>query len=419
MPTTLTHESRRFSSAWVGTIGNLNFGKPADAADFDANYSAVLDDFEAWNMNAVIFQVRPLLDAYYPSQLNPWSEFLTGTQGTDPGYDPLARMVDATHERGMEYHAWLNPYRVTNTKMTAASILNALQLTADQVRALTIPEYIAALHAAGILASDNFAVQHPELVLAFDEKLFLDPGRPEVRDYVAASVAEIVENYDVDAIHFDDYFYPYRISVNGANVFFGSAGEDRATFEQYGLAAGYPDTAEGIEQWRRDNVIALITEVGDAIDAHNAEAGTAVRFGVSPFGIWEHIANDPAGSHTPTTSSQSYSSAIFADTRGWVQDELVDCLTPQIYFEQAWMNPEEVPNQILFNQKLDGIDGSVLFSYNDMRPSDLSALSDALKPRHQAKNDAIAQLKSGAFSYPTLTPAKPWLSTGAVNAPGA
>lgn len=459
VPTALAPENRRFSSAWVATIGNLNFGKPTSAADFDAKYDAVLDDFEAWNMNAVIFQVRPLLDAYYPSEINPWSEFVSGAQGTDPGYDPLARMVEATHARGMEYHAWLNPYRVTNTKMTAASILSALKLTADQVKALTTTEYIAALNAAGVLADDNFAVQHPDLVLSFDEKLFLNPGRPEVRDYVAASVAEIVANYDVDAIHFDDYFYPYRISVNGANVFFGDAGEDRATFEQYGLAAGYPDTVAGVEQWRRDNVTALITEVGDAIDDHNDQDGTAVQFGVSPFGIWEHSALDPAGSHTPTGSSQSYSKSIFADTRGWVQDELVDYLTPQIYwsfdqaaapygelaqwwsnttadsrtqiytghalykhvsnggFDPAWMNPEEVPNQIRFNQTLDGIDGSVLFSYNDMKPSAVAALPADQQPRNQAKNDAIALLKSEAFARPTIVPAKPWLSDGVVAAP--
>ncbi|CAI7655190.1 unnamed protein product [Penicillium discolor] len=196
IPTTLTPENRRFSSAWVGTIGNLNFGKPADAADFDARYATVLDDFASWNMNAVIFQVRPLLDAYYPSALNPWSEFLTGTQGADPGYDPLQRMVEATHARGMEFHAWLNPYRVTNAKMTSPGILTALGLTADQVKALSIPQYIAALNDAGILADDNFAVQHPDWVLSFEEKLFLDPGQPEVPAYVAATVAEITENYD-------------------------------------------------------------------------------------------------------------------------------------------------------------------------------------------------------------------------------
>ncbi|WP_243229346.1 glycoside hydrolase family 10 protein [Microbacterium sp. CIAB417] len=461
IPSDLVEQPRRFSSAWVATIGNLNFGKPTGEADFAAKYDAVLDDFEMWNMNSVIFQVRPLLDAYYPSEINPWSEFLGGPQGTDPGYDPLAHMVEATHERGMEYHAWLNPYRVTNTKMTASTILSALGMTAEQVQALSTPEYIAALNTAGILADENFAVQHPELVLSFDEKLFLDPGRPEVRDYVAASVAEIIEDYDVDAIHFDDYFYPYRITVNGVNVFFGEAGEDRATFEQYGLSAGYEDSKAGIEQWRRDNVTGLITEVGDAITAHNEAAGTAVQFGVSPFGIWEHIELDPAGSHTPITSSQSYSSSIFADTRGWVQDELVDYLTPQIYwsfdqgaapygelaewwsgttadsrtqiytghalykhvnnggFEAAWMNPQEVPNQIRFNQKLDGIDGSVLFSYNDMRPTDLSTVAPALQPRHQAKNEAIELLKDEAFSYPTLTPAKPWLSDGDVAAPGS
>src|SRR5690606_32315988 len=213
-------ENRRFSSAWVATIANLNFGKPADAADFDARYTAVLDDFESWNMNAVIFQVRPLLDAYYPSELNPWSEFLTGTQGVDPGYDPMARAIEATHARGMEFHAWLNPYRVTNVKMTAPDILAALDMSADVLTAPSIPDYIAALNAAGILADDNYAVAHPDQVLSFEEKLILDPGQPEVRDFVAASVAEIVENYDVDAIHFDDYFYPYRITVDGEDVYF-------------------------------------------------------------------------------------------------------------------------------------------------------------------------------------------------------
>lgn len=459
IPTEQTAENRRFSSGWVATIANLNFGRPADAADFDARFTRVLDDFETWNMNAVIFQVRPLLDAYYPSSLNPWSEFLTGTQGVDPGYDPLARAVEATHARGMEFHAWLNPYRVTNAKMTSTAILDALGLTADEVRALSIPDYIAALADAGLLAPDNYATQHPDQVLMFEEKLFLDPGRPEVRDQVADTVAEIVANYDVDAIHFDDYFYPYRITVDGVNVFFGDEGEDRATFEDYGLTAGHPDTAEGIEQWRRENVTALITDVGDRIDAYNASTGAAVQFGVSPFGIWEHEANDPAGSHTPTTSSQTYSDTVFADTRGWVQDELVDYLVPQIYWsfdqaaapygdlaqwwsdaaegsrtqiyvghalykhvnnggwEPAWMNPEEVPNQIRFNQKLDGIDGSVLFSYNDMQPSDLGALPVDQQPRHAAKNQAIELLKEGAFGHPTLVPAKPWLSDGTVAAP--
>lgn len=459
VPTELEPVNRRFSSAWVGTIGNLNFGRPADAADFDARYDTVLDDFESWNMNAVIFQVRPLLDAYYPSDVNPWSEFLTGTQGTDPGYDPLQRMVEATHARGMEFHAWLNPYRVTNTKRTAPSLLSALGLTAEQAKALSIPEYIAALNEAGILADDNFAVQHPDWVLQFDEKLFLDAGQPEVPAHVVATVDEIIDRYDVDAIHFDDYFYPYRITVDGQNVFFGAQGEDRQTFAEFGLTAGYPDTTAGIEAWRRDNITGLITQVGDAIDAHNDSAGTAVQLGVSPFGIWEHKALDPAGSNTPTGSSQTYSSAVFADTRGWVQDELVDYIAPQIYwsfdqaaapygelaqwwdgvaaesrtqvyvghalykhvtnggFDPAWMNAEEVPNQIRFNQKLDQVDGSILFSYNDMRPSDVAALPAAQQPRHEVKNAAIEQLKSEAFAHPTLVPAKGWLSDGEVAAP--
>ncbi|MGM1018696.1 MAG: glycoside hydrolase family 10 protein [Actinomycetota bacterium] len=459
IPTELAPENRSFASTWVATISNLNFGQPSSEADFVDRFDTVLDDFEEWNLNALIFQVRPLLDAYYPSENNPWSQFVSGAQGTDPGYDPLEYMVEATHERGMEYHAWLNPYRVTNTKMTAPATLTALDMTADEVTALSIPEYIAALNDAGILADENFAVQNPDEVLEFEEKLFLDPGEPEVREHVADTVSEIVENYDVDAIHFDDYFYPYRITVDGVNVYFGDEDEDRETFEEHGFTEGYADTEAGIEEWRRDNITALIADVGERIDERNDAAGTAVQFGVSPFGIWEHIDLDPNGSHTPVTSSQTYSETVFADTRGWVQDELIDYISPQIYWsfdqgaapygelaqwwsdtaadsrtqvyvghplykhvnngswEQAWMNPEEVPHQIRFNQKIGGLDGSILFSYNDIRPSDVAALPTDQQPRHEAKNEAIELLKNEAFAEPKLVPAKPWLSSGAVAAP--
>lgn len=459
IPTTYTESKNQFRSSWVATIANLNFAAPDDEADFVAQYDAVLDNFDSWNMNAVIFQVRPLLDAFYPSEINPWSEFVSGTQGQDPGYDPLALMVEATHQRGLEYHAWFNPYRVTNTKISAASVLAAIGLTAAEAAALTVPEHVQALADAGILAPNNVAVQHPDWVLRFDEKLFLNPGLPEVRAHMAATIAEVVENYDIDAVHFDDYFYPYRTTIAGQLAFFGAQGEDRGTFETYGIPAGYADTTAGIEQWRRDNVTALVTDVRTTIDQHNAATGTAVQFGISPFGIWEHQANNPEGSHTPTGSSQSYSLAIFADTRGWVRDELIDYVVPQIYWsfdqgaapygelaqwwnnvaegtrvqvyvghanykhvtnggwEAAWMNPEEIPHQLAFNQKYPNIEGSVFFSYNDLQPTPLDGLAPALVGRNKAKNDSITLLTEGYLSQPALVPAKPWLSPTAVQAP--
>ncbi|EUJ22764.1 LPXTG-motif cell wall anchor domain-containing protein [Listeria grandensis FSL F6-0971] len=460
IPASYTQPKEQFKSSWVATIANLNFAKVASEAAFKAQYKTVLDDFESWNMNAVIFQVRPLLDAYYPSKINPWSEFIaSGVQGVNPGYDPLAIMVEETHKRGMEYHAWFNPYRVTNTKLTTASILTKIGATKEEALAMTVPEQIEAWNKAGILADDNYAVKHPETVLRFDEKLFLNPGIPAVQEYVAATIQEVVTNYDIDAIHFDDYFYPYRITVDGKNVLFGDQQEDAATFAQYGIPAGYPNTKAGIDEWRRDNITTLIDKVKQTIDTHNQAKKTAVQFGISPFGIWEHKANNPLGSNTPTGSSQSYSQSIFADTYQWIKDEKIDYMTPQIYWsfdqnaapygdlarwwnkaaegthvqiyvghanykhlgnggwEAAWMNSEEIPNQMRFNQLLENVSGSVLFSYNDIRKSDMATIPDAQKPVNQAKNESIDLLQKTYFKIPSLTPSKPWLAHQAITAP--
>lgn len=455
IPTHYEQPKNQFKSSWVATISNLNFPKATSQADFQANYLNVLKDFSDWNMNAMIFQVRPLLDAYYPSELNPWSEFITGEQGVNPGYDPLKWMIDVTHEAGMEYHAWFNPYRVTNTKLSSDSVLKKTGMTKEEILALSTVEQVKALGKAGILASNNYALLHPENVLSFDEKLFLNPGIPAVRDYVIASIAEVVHNYDVDAIHFDDYFYPYRITVDGVNVIFGDKGEDAATFKEYG--AGYSD----IEAWRRDNITALVEGLKTVIDQHNQTNQKAVQFGISPFGIWEHKANNPLGSNTPTGSSQSYSSSIYADTYKWMKADSLDYVIPQIYwsFDQAaapygelarwwnnaaegshtqvyvghanykhvsnggwdasWLNPEEVPNQLKFNQGYSNIKGSALFSYNDIQPSDINSLAENLRERHQAKNASIALLKEGYFNLPALVPEKPWLSHETLAAPVA
>ncbi|MHC5228892.1 family 10 glycosylhydrolase [Enterococcus sp. LJL99] len=453
LPSTYSQPKHQFKSTWVATIANLNMPQPTSEADFKASYLERLQTLSDWNMNAMIFQVRPLLDAWYPSELNPWSEFLSGSQGTDPGYDPLKWMIDVTHEAGMEYHAWFNPYRVTNTKLSDQSTLDKLKMSKDEVLALSTSEQVLKLKEAGILAPNNYAAQHPENVLMFDEKLFLNPGIPEVQSYVIDSMKEVVENYDIDAIHFDDYFYPYRITVGEDNVFFGDKNEDQATFEKYGK--GYTD----IEEWRRDNITHLVSGVKSMLDSHNKNKQKAVQFGISPFGIWEHKTNDSRGSNTPTTSSQSYSSSIFADTYKWVKEETVDYIIPQIYWsfdqkaapygeltrwwnnvaegshsqvyvghanykhatnggwEVAWLNPEEIPNQMKFNQQYDNIDGSVLFSYNDLIPSDIPSLADNLKERNQAKNQAIELLKNEYFSTPSLVPEKPWLSHQAISAP--
>lgn len=459
IPDTYTAPKRQFRTAWVATIANLNMPKVQSQSEFEAKYTEILNTFSDWNMNAMIFQVRPMLDTYYQSEINPWSEFLSGQQGVDPGYDPLPWMIEETHARGMEFHAWFNPYRVTNAKISTQSVLNAIGMTKEEAMAMTIPEHIAKLNEAGILADNNFAVLHPEWVLRFDEKLFLNPGIPEVRQNVIDTIAEVIHNYDVDAIHFDDYFYPYRITVDGQNVFFGDANEDRETFETYGIPEGYSDDTEGIESWRRDNVTALVEGIKAEINSYNSDTKSAVQFGISPFGIWEHKAYDDRGSNTPVGSSESYSKSIFADTYKWIKDETLDYVIPQIYWsfdqaaapygeltswwdsvvdctrvqlyighanykhvgnggwEAAWMNPQEVPNQLKFNQQYENVAGSALFSYNDIMPSNVASLPVDQQAKNQAKNDALALIRDQYFNTPALSPAKPWLASGAMAAP--
>lgn len=453
LPSDFVQEKHQFKSSWVATIFNLHFDQPTSEGDFKAQYQQTLSTFKEWNMNAVMFQVRPLMDSWYPSEINPWSEFLSGKQGLDPGYDPLAYMVDETHKAGMEYHAWLNPYRVTNTKLSTPSMLKKLDTTMAQLNQMTIPEKIALLNEKGLIANNNFAVLHPEDVIEFDEKFILNPGIPEVRQFVLDSVAEIIENYDVDAIHFDDYFYPYEIKIDDKPVRFGDKDEDLETFKTYN------NGIEDIQEWRRDNINQLVAGIKDVIAAQNEVDSRAIQFGISPFGIWEHKGNHPNGSNTPTGSSKSYSDSIFADSYKWVKEETVDYLSPQIYWSFAqkaapygelarwwnnvaegsrtqiyvghsnykhvgnggwdadWMNPEEIPNQMLFNMAQKNIKGSAFYSYNDLLKSDLASLAPNLQGRHEAKNNGIDILKTNFFTHTPLVPAKPWLSQATITAP--
>ncbi|MCX7950405.1 MAG: family 10 glycosylhydrolase [Clostridiales bacterium] len=229
---------RQFRTAWVSTITNLDFpSRPGlSEEEFKQEYLKILDEFEQLNFNAITVQVRPKLDAFYKSDLNPWSEYLTGVQGKDPGWDPLEWMIKVTHERNMEFHAWFNPYRVTNTYEP--------NKTVDEI--------------LSTLADNNWAKMHPQYVLKFDGKLLLNPGEPEVINYIKDSIVEVVQKYDVDAIHFDDYSYPYKVTSNGVIYYFGDANEDLETFQKYGQ--DFTD----IKEWRRNNVDTLIKEVSKA-----------------------------------------------------------------------------------------------------------------------------------------------------------
>lgn len=275
--------ARQFRAMWLSSVENIDWpsapGLTAEAQQEE--YLAWLDFAVEIGLNAVIAQVRPTADAFWPSPYEPWSTYLTGVQGQDPGYDPLAFQIEAAHERNLEYHAWFNPYRVAMSEE---------------------PE----------LVEDHPARRHPEWVWPYGGKLYYDPGLPEVRSFVIDAMMDAISRYDVDGAHFDDYFYPYPSDDLDY--------PDQETFATHG------DGATSIEDWRRENVNLLVSEMHERIRAEKPW----VRFGVSPFGIWRNSSSDPEGSDT--TGSESYE-IICADSLRWVREGWVDYINPQIYWE--------------------------------------------------------------------------------------
>ena len=297
-----------FRSAWMASVRNLDFPK-SQGMTLDAlkrSFERNLDLYELYRMNAVILQVRPSGDALYSSELNPPSIYVTGDVTKGLPTDILAYAVDATHKRGMEFHAWFNPFRITVDKMP--------DLTTEEILAT--------------LSEKNYARLHPEKVLRFDDRLFLDPGDPEVRTFVIESIMEVVRKYDIDAVHLDDYFYPYRssrVNEDGETVpyYFGEDGEDLKTFETH--KGDFID----INEWRRNNTYEFIKVLSHRV--HDQKP--YVKVGLSPFGIWGHSEEtDGLGSDTPTDSSETYHHSIFLDSRKLVQENIVDYIVPQIYW---------------------------------------------------------------------------------------
>ena len=266
---------------WISSVYNMDWPQTKNNITAQKKeYTDLLDKLKSVGMNTVIVQIRPKSDALYKSSINPWSEYLTGTQGKDPGYDPLVFLIDEAHKRGMEFHAWLNPYRITTSGTDTSK-----------------------------LASNNPAVLHPDWVVKHSisngEALIYNPGLPEVRQYIVDTVKEIVTNYNVDGIHFDDYFYRSGI-------------DDDKAYKMYGNGMSKDD-------WRRENVNTLLQEVKSCIKSIKPN----VKFGVSPSGIWKNKSSDSTGSDT--RGKESYYSD-YADTRTWIKRNLVDYITPQIYW---------------------------------------------------------------------------------------
>ncbi|MFE2420153.1 glycoside hydrolase family 10 protein [Streptomyces hokutonensis] len=269
---------------WLATVANRDWpSRPGlTAAQQRTELIAHLDTAVRDRLNTVIFQVRPTADALWPSPYEPWSQYLTGTQGVAPGWDPLKTAVEEAHVRGLQLHAWFNPYRIANnTDLTK-------------------------------LVASHPARKHPDWVVTYGGKLYYNPGLPQVRLFVENAILDAVRKYPVDAVHFDDYFYPYPVA--------GQTFDDDAAYDKYGGA--FTDRAA----WRRDNIDKLIRETAARIK--QTRPGT--RFGISPFGVWRNAATDPRGSDT-TAGVQTYDD-LCADTRKWVREGWIDYIVPQLYW---------------------------------------------------------------------------------------
>lgn len=278
---TAENPKREFRGAWMHTVFQGQYHKQ-NTEENKAYLRDQLDKLKDAGVNAIIFQVRPQADSFYPSDLEPWSRFLTDDgKAPEPYWDPLQFMIDESHKRGMELHAWLNPYRVTSSK--------------EQV-----------------LPKGHVYYEHPEWFLKYDGKLYFDPALPESRAFITKVVMDIVNRYDVDGIHFDDYFYPYP--VKGVDF------PDGKSYAKYGNGMDLGD-------WRRQNVDKLIEGLHEEIASSSKPW---VIFGISPFGIWRNKKTDPRGSDT--NGLQNYD-ALYADVLLWARNGWIDYQLPQLYWE--------------------------------------------------------------------------------------
>ncbi|MFJ2440303.1 MULTISPECIES: glycoside hydrolase family 10 protein [unclassified Streptomyces] len=353
---------------WIATVANRDWPSRTGltAAQQRTELIRHLDTAVARGLNAVVLQVRPTADALWPSPYEPWAQYLTGTQGKDPGWDPLGTAVREAHARGLELHAWFNPYRVANH---------------------TDPTRLAATHPARV---------HPGWVVPYGGKLYYNPGLPEVRAFVQDAMMDAVVRYDIDAVHWDDYFYPYPVA--------GQTFDDDDAYRRHGgLFAGRA-------AWRRDNTDRLVRETAARIKA----AKPRVRFGISPFGVWRNASTDPLGSDT-RGGVQTYDD-LYADTRKWIRNGWIDYIVPQLYWNigfaacdyakllswwdgvvrgtgvdlyigealykagdraqpAAWQDPAELSRHLTLAKRYAGVRGHCFFSAKEVAADPIGAMS--------------------------------------------
>lgn len=386
---------RELRGVWISTHLSLDWpNRTQTPAQQQTALRGILDHNKATGMNAAYFQVRSQSDAMYPSTLEPWSYYLTSNQGTAPSplWDPLLYALTETKKRGMEFHAWINPYRAV------AAVVN--QNNSAQYSATHVSK------------------THPEWMLTVGTVKILNPGLPEVRDHVTNVIVDIVKRYDVDGIHFDDYFYPTGTVL------------DDATYNAD--PRGFPATVAGRADWRRDNVNLLIKRVSDSINVLKPW----VKFGVSPSGIYRSSTDPAIGSPTSAGALQHYIS-LFADTKKWIQSGWVDYLTPQVYWyigqagsdykllvpwwnnnafgrhiyigmadykvnTTGWTSRSEIPNQLRINRSNPNVFGQTHFRHAFL-VSNLLNYRDSLRQRF--------------YNKPALLPAMAWKDATAPDSP--
>lgn len=382
LPVTVPQSPREMRAVWIATVANIDWPSSSTApyAAQKEEYIKLLDYYKSLNFNTVIVQIRTSGDAFYPSKFAPWSRYLTGKEGQKPATveDPLSWMILEAHNRGLEFHAWLNPYRATMNLDTK------------------------------VLSPEHDFFKHKDWMIKYDTKYYYDPGRPEVRAHLREIIKEVVKNYNIDAIHFDDYFYPYQVP----KLKF----DDQASFKKYAKPG------QKLDDWRRENVNILIQDLSQLIK----EEKPWVQFGISPFGVWRNKDKDPKGSNT--RAGQTNYDELFADVLLWMKNGWIDYLIPQLYWsmdynlasyrvlvdwwdqnsyntniyvgngpykirdnaDKAWDNPMEIPNQLSYSKSASNIQGNAFFSAKSM----------------YLKNRDVAELiKRNHYTKPILPPA--------------
>ena len=395
VPADVPAVDREFRAAWIATVDNIDWpserGLPVERQQ--AELRALMARAAEVGLNAIVFQVRPMADALYASDLEPWSEYLTGEQGRppEPFYDPLQFAIEEAHKRGLELHAWFNPYRAGHPTQRGARDAGHISQT------------------------------RPDLVRRYGPYDWIDPGEPDATEHSMAVILDVVRRYDVDGVHLDDYFYPYPVAEGGRDTPFPDA-QSYARAQAAGEALGRDD-------WRRQNVDTFIERLYREVKAEKRH----VKVGISPFGIWRP--GHPAG----VTGFDQYAK-LYADARRWQHEGWLDYLAPQLYWSidsrgqsfpklLAWWASQNLAGRHLWPGLYDSrvipevgtwqpqevVDQVGLVRRNAVATGTIHFSMKALTPRYTAVGDS---LMAGPFAEPALVPASPWLDDEPPTAPG-